>query len=165
MLHRHALGFAAAIAIFAAPFAAQAQDYPTRPVKIVVPFGAGGPADVYARFLSQKLQDALGQPFIVDNRPGGGSVIGTDVVAKSFDLDVDQPVVEAVQRVAEQRDVPMAHVALAWVLSKPVVSAPLVGATKPHHLADAAAALDLQLTEDEIAAMEKPYSAQAPYWW
>jgi aryl-alcohol dehydrogenase-like predicted oxidoreductase len=89
----------------------------------------------------------------------------TDVVAKSFDLDVDQPVVEAVQRVAEQRDVPMAHVALAWVLSKPVVSAPLVGATKPHHLADAAAALDLQLTEDEIAAMEKPYSAQAPYWW
>jgi len=89
----------------------------------------------------------------------------TDVVAKSFDLDVDQPVVEAVQRVAEQRGVAMAHVALAWVLSKPVVSSPLVGATKPHHLADAAAALDLRLTDDEIAAMERPYSPQAPYWW
>ena len=59
----------------------------------------------------------------------------------------------------------MAHVALAWVLSKPVVSAPLVGATKPHHLADAAAALELQLTEEEIAAMEEPYSTQEPYWW
>jgi aryl-alcohol dehydrogenase-like predicted oxidoreductase len=89
----------------------------------------------------------------------------TDAVAKSFDLDIDQPVVEAVQRVAEQRGVPMAHVALAWVLSKRVVSAPLVGATKAHHLADAVAALDLQLTEDEFAAMEKPYSAQPPYWW
>jgi tripartite-type tricarboxylate transporter receptor subunit TctC len=60
-----------------------AQDYPSRPVRIIVPFAAGGPADVYARFLGQRLQEALGQPFIVDNRPGGGSVIGTDAVAKS----------------------------------------------------------------------------------
>jgi tripartite-type tricarboxylate transporter receptor subunit TctC len=52
-------------------------------VKIVVPFAAGGPADVYARILAQKLQESLGQTFIVDNRPGGGSLIGTDVVAKS----------------------------------------------------------------------------------
>ncbi len=83
MLHRHALGFAAAIAIFAAPFAAQAQDYPTRPVKIVVPFGAGGPADVYARILAQHLGETLKQPFVVENRPGAGSIIGTDAVAKS----------------------------------------------------------------------------------
>jgi tripartite-type tricarboxylate transporter receptor subunit TctC len=62
---------------------ALAQDYPNRPVRIIVPFAAGGPADVYARFLGQRLQEALGQPFIVDNRPGGGSVIGTDAVAKS----------------------------------------------------------------------------------
>lgn len=89
----------------------------------------------------------------------------TDVVAQRFDLDVDQPVVEAVQRVAEERGIPMAHVALAWLLSKPIVSAALVGATKPHHLADAVAALDVQLTEDEVAAMEAPYSPQAPYWW
>ena len=56
--------------------------------------------------------------------------------------------VDAIQRVAEARDVPMAQVALAWVLSKPVVSCPIVGATKPHHLQDAVAALDLALTDD-----------------
>jgi len=60
-----------------------AQDYPTRPVKIIVPFAAGGPADVYARFLGQRLQEALGQAFVVEDRPGAGSVIGTDAVAKS----------------------------------------------------------------------------------
>jgi tripartite-type tricarboxylate transporter receptor subunit TctC len=60
-----------------------AQTYPSRPVKIIVPFAAGGPADNYARFIAQRLQDALGQPFVVDDRPGAGSVIGTDVVAKA----------------------------------------------------------------------------------
>lgn len=62
---------------------AQAPNYPTRPVKIIVPFAAGGPADNFARFMGQRLQDALGQSFVVDNRPGGGSVIGTDVAAKA----------------------------------------------------------------------------------
>src|SRR5262245_60276288 len=60
-----------------------AQDYPTRPVKIVVPFGAGGPADVYSRVLAQHLTEALKQPFVVEDRPGAGSIIGTDAVAKS----------------------------------------------------------------------------------
>jgi tripartite-type tricarboxylate transporter receptor subunit TctC len=64
-------------------FPALAQDYPNKPVKIIVPFAAGGPADIYARFLGQRLQEALGQPFIIEDRPGGGSVIGTDAVAKS----------------------------------------------------------------------------------
>ncbi len=62
---------------------AEAQDYPSRPVKLIVPFAAGGPADIYARFLSQRLQETLGQPFVVEDRPGGGSVVGTDAVAKS----------------------------------------------------------------------------------
>jgi tripartite-type tricarboxylate transporter receptor subunit TctC len=62
---------------------ASAQTYPSRPVKIVVPFAAGGPADNYARFLAQRLQDSLGQAFVIDNKPGGGSVIGTDIVAKA----------------------------------------------------------------------------------
>ena len=62
---------------------ASAQAYPNRPVKIVVPFATGGPADVYARFIAQRLGDALGQSFVVDNKPGGGSVIGTDLAAKA----------------------------------------------------------------------------------
>jgi tripartite-type tricarboxylate transporter receptor subunit TctC len=63
--------------------AALAQGYPNRAVRIVVPFAAGGPADNYARFLSQRLQESLGQTFVIDNKPGGGSVIGTDLVAKA----------------------------------------------------------------------------------
>jgi tripartite-type tricarboxylate transporter receptor subunit TctC len=63
--------------------AVQAQAYPARSVKIIVPFGAGGSADVYARIVGAKLSDALGQPFVVENRPGGGAVVGSDAVAKS----------------------------------------------------------------------------------
>jgi tripartite-type tricarboxylate transporter receptor subunit TctC len=62
---------------------AHAQAYPTRSVKIIVPFGVGGPADIYARFVGAKLSDTMGQPFVVENRPGGGAVIGSDAVAKS----------------------------------------------------------------------------------
>jgi len=77
------LRFVLAVVAMLAGVGASAQDYPSRPVKIVVPFAAGGPADVYARFLAQRLQDAMGQPFVVEDRPGGGSVVGTDIVAKS----------------------------------------------------------------------------------
>jgi len=62
---------------------ASAQAYPSRAVKLVVPFAVGGPADVYARFIAQRLTDSLGQSFVVDNKPGAGSVIGTDLAAKS----------------------------------------------------------------------------------
>jgi len=60
-----------------------AQSYPARPVRIVVPFAVGGSADVYGRFLAAKLTAAMGQSFVIENRPGGGAVIGTDAVAKS----------------------------------------------------------------------------------
>jgi tripartite-type tricarboxylate transporter receptor subunit TctC len=66
-----------------ASLAAYGQNYPLKPVKIIVPFAAGGPADVYARIIGEKLQQALGQSFVIDDRPGAGSVIGTDAVAKS----------------------------------------------------------------------------------
>ena len=62
---------------------AAAQDYPARQVRLIVPFGAGGPADVYARVIAQHLAEEMKQTFIVENRPGAGSIIGTDAVAKS----------------------------------------------------------------------------------
>jgi 1-deoxyxylulose-5-phosphate synthase len=88
-----------------------------------------------------------------------------DTVAKAFDRDADKPVVDAIHAIAQARGVPMAQVALAWVLSKPVVSCPIVGATKPHHLTDAVAALDLSLTDAEIADLEGRYTPQDNYWW
>ena len=60
-----------------------AQNYPNRTVRLIVPFGAGGPADVYARILAQHLSEETKQSFVVENRPGAGSLIGTDAVAKS----------------------------------------------------------------------------------
>src|SRR3954470_2303795 len=65
------------------PLAASAQNWPTRPVRIIVPFAAGGSADVFARYLAQRLPEYLGQPVVVEDRPGAGAVIGTDAVAKS----------------------------------------------------------------------------------
>ena len=70
-------------AVIASAKAAKADDYPSRAVKIIVPFGAGGPTDVYTRAIAEELRKSLHQPFIMENRPGAGTTIGTDVVAKS----------------------------------------------------------------------------------
>ncbi|MGD9882987.1 MAG: tripartite tricarboxylate transporter substrate binding protein [Reyranella sp.] len=67
----------------AAAMPAAAQAWPGKPVRIVVPFGPGGPADVYGRILGQALSDALKQQFVIDNKPGAGAVIGSDIVAKA----------------------------------------------------------------------------------
>src|SRR5215813_10797738 len=77
---RFAFALLAAMAV-ATP--AAAQDYPTRSVKIIVPFGAGGPADVFARIIGQYLQESLKQSFVIENRPGAGAVIGTNEVGKA----------------------------------------------------------------------------------
>ena len=81
-MHRRAI-LAAAGAAAAVARPARAQAWPSRPIRIVVPFGLGGSADVAARFLAEPLSAALGVPVIVDNRPGAGAVIGTEAVAKA----------------------------------------------------------------------------------
>jgi len=75
--------FALAGSVMASTPAAIADDYPSRPVKIIVPFGAGGPTDVYTRAIAEELRKSLHQPFVMENRPGAGTTIGTDVVAKA----------------------------------------------------------------------------------
>jgi aryl-alcohol dehydrogenase-like predicted oxidoreductase len=69
----------------------------------------------------------------------------------------DRKVVDRLGEIAERRGLPRAQLALAWMLGKPCVTAPIVGATKPHHLTDAVAALSVKLTPDEVAALEEPY--------
>jgi len=72
-------------------------------------------------------------------------------------VDSDRKVVERVAEVAAKRGVPRAQVALAWLLSKPFMTAPIVGASKPNHLEDAVAAVSLKLSEEEISRLEEPY--------
>jgi tripartite-type tricarboxylate transporter receptor subunit TctC len=74
---------AAALVLASLSLGAFAQAWPNKPVKIIVPFAAGGPADIYARVIGEKLQAALGQSFVIEDKPGGGAIIGTDAVAKS----------------------------------------------------------------------------------
>jgi aryl-alcohol dehydrogenase (NADP+) len=81
----------------------------------------------------------------------------TDEFGQSLYSDADRPIVEAVLNIASQRGVSPAQVALAWVLLNPVVSSPIVGATKPEHLTDAVASLDLELTQEEITTLQEGY--------
>jgi len=100
-------------------------------------------------------------------RPWGEQSRRSDVdhVVQAFDSPLDEPVVNAVHKLADQRGVTMAQIALAWVLRNPAVSAPIVGATKPHHLPEAVAAVDIDLTDDEVAALEQPYTDHGPSWY
>ena len=88
----------------------------------------------------------------------------TDHVVQAFDSEHDEPVIDAVRRLAEVRGVPMAQIALAWVLRNPLVSAPIVGATQPHHLQQAVDALALRLSDEEAAALQAPYTNAGPSW-
>ena len=85
-----------------------------------------------------------------------------DPVGNSFfaDTERDRPIIDAVQRTADDRGVPMAQIAMAWVLNNPVVTAPIIGATKPHHLDDAAAAVDITLTPEEVTALTEHYTVR-----
>jgi len=86
----------------------------------------------------------------------------TDRFGSSLYSDDDRRIVDAVAKIAESRGVTRAQVALAWVLRQPAVTAPIVGATKRDHLEDAIAAADLELSDDEAAQLEGPYSARLP---
>ena len=91
----------------------------------------------------------------------------TDGYAKNLyakTAEADKRVVDRLGELAAARGVPRAQLALAWLLSKPAVTAPIVGATKPHHLDDAVAAVSLKLTAEEIAALEEPYTPHPPAW-
>jgi len=72
-----------ALLTLAVTLPAPAQDYPSRPVRIIVPFGAGGPTDVFTRAIADELLKSLKQPFVMENRPGAGTIIGSDAAAKS----------------------------------------------------------------------------------
>jgi aryl-alcohol dehydrogenase (NADP+) len=84
----------------------------------------------------------------------------TDEFGKSLYTTADAGVIDAVAKIAANRGVPRAQIALAWVSKHPAVTAPIVGATKPHHLDDAIASVDIELTPDEISALESPYTPQ-----
>lgn len=84
-----------------------------------------------------------------------------DAFGQKLYTEGDRSIVERVAEIAQQRGVTRAQVALAWVLSKPVVTAPIVGVTKEHHLDDAVGAVDVQLSDDELARLEEPYSPHA----
>jgi tripartite-type tricarboxylate transporter receptor subunit TctC len=79
----------------------RADDYPSRPIKVIVPFGAGGPTDVFTRGLAEELRKSLGQPLVMENRPGAGTVIGTDSAAKSAPDGYTLLMVSATQTVNE----------------------------------------------------------------
>ena len=81
-----------------------------------------------------------------------------DYAHKLYPAEADDPVIDAVEKVAKARGAPPAQVALAWLLGRPGVTAPIVGATKPHHLTDAVAALSLKLSAEEIRDLEAPYA-------
>jgi aryl-alcohol dehydrogenase-like predicted oxidoreductase len=85
-----------------------------------------------------------------------------DMFGRPLWVDSDKAIVDAVQQIAEARGVAMATVATAWMLRNPVVDAPLVGATKPHHLTSAVDALELELTGDEVRALEEHYTPREP---
>ncbi len=103
----------------------------------------------------------LARGLLAGNRGRGGAQLtvraGSDPLAEDMYTDDDYDVVDAVRAVAAERDLPAAQVALAWLLSRPAVAAPIVGATKLAHLDDAVAAVDVTLDADELARLEAPY--------
>ncbi len=104
----------------------------------------------------------VARPWGQNNTARGKDNPQTDFDGRPLWLDSDKPTIDAVEQIAKNRDVSMATIALAWVLKNPIVDAPIVGATKQHHLSDAVAALDITLTDDEITVLEEHYTLRQP---
>jgi aryl-alcohol dehydrogenase-like predicted oxidoreductase len=96
-------------------------------------------------------------------RPPTPRAIEEQAAGRSHDNDNDLDILTAVRAVADEHATPPAQIALAWLLTKPTVCAPIIGATKPQHLDDAVAALDLTLTPQQTARLENPYRPRTPY--
>ena len=111
---------------------------------------------------SPLAQGLLTRPWGDTTTTRGSSYPATDSAGTPTYLDSDKGTVDATARIAAARGIPMAQVAMAWVLRNPVVTAPIVGATRTRHLTDAAAALDVRLTDDEATALEEHYVTRKP---
>lgn len=124
------LGASAAVAVPRGR--AFADDYPSRPVKIIVPFGAGGPTDLYTRAMAEELRKNLHQSFVMENRPGAGSVIGTDVVAKSAPDGYTLLMISATQTVNETLIINKTyHLMRDFVMIAPLIKSDLVLVVHP----------------------------------
>jgi aryl-alcohol dehydrogenase-like predicted oxidoreductase len=106
----------------------------------------------------------LGRPWGDRSTPRSRDNVEVDFNGNPLWLDSDEGIVDAVQRIAEARGISMGQVALAWVLRNPVVNSPIMGATKEYHLAEAAAAVDLTLTDEESATLERDYVRRGSTW-
>ncbi|MFD6339626.1 aldo/keto reductase [Streptomyces sp. NPDC060131] len=104
----------------------------------------------------------VARPWGVNDTRRGKDNPSTDFDGRPLWQDSDKPTIDAVERIANDRGVSMATIALAWVLKNPLVDAPIVGATKDHHLPAAVAALDITLTDDEVTALEEHYVLREP---
>lgn len=100
----------------------------------------------------------LTRPWAEETNRSESDMVGKMLYANAGDME--QSVVAAVEKLAKARDLPMAQIALAWMLHKPGITSPIIGATKAKHISDAVAALDVKLSDEEIAGLEAPYSAQ-----
>ncbi|MCB2082556.1 MAG: aldo/keto reductase [Sphingomonadaceae bacterium] len=104
---------------------------------------------------SPMARGKLTRPWNSTTERSESDLVGKALYART--QDNDRQIVDAVEAVAKERGVPMAQIALAWVLRKPEVTSPIIGATKPKHIDDAVAALDIELTDDEVRRLEEPY--------
>ena len=123
--------------------ATKEEDFRERFVAMMQDLHANGAKDQEAQYLIGSLASRL------MDKTGANFYKGTD--------EADSKVVAAVERLAEARGVPMAHVALAWLLAQPGVTAPIVGVSKMQHLEDALGALEVSLSPEDLAALEAPY--------